>query len=99
MVGNSMHVGTVSAVVRAALKTLKSFEMSEKLDTRNIARGCIARRADHVSVAAAEIEGIQDTGGMHQLHYQNFRLRKGSCFKKGLLDSVIKEKLTNVVLP
>ena len=64
MVGNSMHVGTVSAVVRAAFKTLKSFEMSEKIDTRNAAKGCIAKRADYVSVAAARIEGIQDPGGV-----------------------------------
>ena len=93
MVGNSMHVDTVSAIVRAAFQTMKSFELFHSSDKKVGERELDQKRMDPVSIAAATTNQGIDPGGVQQLHYQNFRLRKGSCFKEGTLDSVIRDKL------
>ena len=74
MVGNSMHVGTVSAVIRTAFKAMRNMTIYKQ----EVQAMAAKKLDDHVSpeLDPKMAEPIKIAASLSQVHFQNFRLRR-----------------------
>ena len=93
MIGNYMHVGTVSAIVRSAFKLMKDSVLCDSESNICMLRQSIPVLDEPESASNSKNLPSKTGGAIRQLHFQNFRVRKGTCFEKGLVDQVILKKI------